>query len=106
MTTTMKGHTLDLWAGDHDLHGVLVDQVHEPKLRATIRRNSYDHQSVQKVEAWTTANGWETIRSLPIKFSRVADHSYTSREGTWEVDMAADLTDLMTWAHNFFEGMP
>ena len=84
------------------LAGTAIDHTHEPQLRAIVKRNAYDAQSYQKVEAWTAAGGWAEIMALPIEESLIADYDYVSRKD-WEPAMNVDLDRLLDMGRRFFD---
>lgn len=62
----------------HDLYGEAIDHDAEPKVRAYIRRNSYNDQCELHTDAWTPERGWARIADYDIYESVIEPFNSTT----------------------------
>lgn len=101
-------------AEQHDLVGQAIDHDVEPKVRAYIRRNSYDFQCELHTDVWTPERGWARVADYDIvDFAIEPYNSTTARmqaagsslrpefERPWRDVMTESLDSLLNRARRF-----
>lgn len=61
----------------HDLVGEAIDHDVEPKVRAYIRQNFYEHQSELHTDVWTPERGWARIADYDVHESAILPYGPT-----------------------------
>ena len=91
--------------GSQSFVGEAIDMDHVPRLRARIKRDSYDTQSHAVVESWTDS-GWKEISRRPIGDQGIVTYASRRAREEWEPAMRAALGSLLLIGRRFFSGEP
>lgn len=102
LTTTHERHYTTRQALEGERIVTITGKFGEMRLRATVTRDTYDHQSHARVYLMTADNGWEYLTGLDILSMDIATR-WTSRAieiggdsgARWEDDMAGALRELI-----------
>lgn len=85
----------DFWRGSQSLEAERIVKVGELRLRALVKRDSYDVQSYAKVYAWTAKEGWSHVTSIPLERTEMRKRAYVERGDEWHAAARKDLDALV-----------
>lgn len=87
----------DFSKGDQSLRAERIVRVGDLKLRAEVKRDSYDFQSYARVSAWTTKEGWAVVTTIPFESTamKAASPYAPSPMNTWPATAKKDLDKLI-----------
>lgn len=90
----------DFFQGRQSVELHLIVDIDDRRFRVTLDRDSYDAQSVAKVDVWTDS-GWTLVISRPIQSMRILDASPYQQD--WRASRSAfdaDASDLLDAARD------
>lgn len=88
---------------NQDLIAERVVAVGQDRVKAYVRRNSYDSQSYATVSVWTAA-GWDRVATLPWDEVVTRQYTYVTKGPAWTVAADVDLGRLVAIGVAFLEG--